>query len=175
MSEWAGLGTSKNFIVPKVQAPHEMHKTCKQNFVYHVQFLRYNCLFTFLGEIQNSCQRSEKGLNFIKSAPIICYCTIIQEWKNSEVFSILRIRTTLNYGITDLKISSSSLLCVRLTASCSRVSNGLDFVHQYHGLQNGFLWIHKEWRNIPILIKALLAYVCIHTSSNLIIANVNMK
>ena len=47
--------------------------------------------------------------------------------------------------------------CVRSTASCSRVSNGLDFVHYYRGLWNGFLWIHKEWRNIPNLIKALLA------------------
>ena len=33
MSEWAGLGTSKIFIVPTVQVPHEMQKISWKNFL----------------------------------------------------------------------------------------------------------------------------------------------
>ena len=73
------------------------------------------------------------------------------------------------------------------TASCSRVSNGLDFVRYYRGLWNGFLWILKEWRNIPNMIKALLEYIYIQgihihytvyniqTPHQIWLANMNMK
>ena len=57
MSEWAGLGTSKNETFPKVQAPHEIQKYLNKNF-QHTQFQRYSCLFTFLGKIKNGRRSS---------------------------------------------------------------------------------------------------------------------
>ena len=54
-------GHLKNFYCPKSLGTLWDEEICKKKFVYHAQFLRYRCLFTFLGKIQNGRQRSEKG------------------------------------------------------------------------------------------------------------------
>ena len=51
----------KNFYCPNSLGTSWDAKNILKKFFYLASFLRYSCLFTFLGKIQNGRQRSEKG------------------------------------------------------------------------------------------------------------------